>query len=279
MVKKITLIDYDGNFWVLDNQLCKGGFGTIYSCVGNDSVVIKTQPLTEKQLRKEERFYLDLKKHNTSSNFIPDLITSGIANNFRFIVIERFPFDLQYYIGKNNLSKREKCNISKQLISAIKYIHMFGYSHGDLKTKNILVKSTNTVCITDFGLIHKFMKKGYHVPYTPGKLALHRGTLPFISEDSHVGAIPSRRSDLENMGWVFISSIFGGFLPWAKTTGKNATLMVKKSTKYFMSNNSDILKKMMPGQSHKRLLQYMIYVIQLGYEDIPNYDNLEQIFS
>jgi hypothetical protein len=36
---------------------------------------------------------------------------------------------------------------------------------------------------------------------------------------------------------------------------------------------------MMPGQSHKRLFLYMIAVVELEYEDEPDYDSLEKIFE
>ena len=276
---------HQGKPWSLDERLCKGGFGTIYSCTENDKVVVKTQHRSDDQLRKEERFYRDLQRLDTTEapKYIPDLVTSGVANDLRFIVIERFPFDLQRFIDNIYLSKQERCGMARQLVSAIRFIHSFGYSHGDLKAKNVLVRSERgniSLYITDFGLVHKFVRDGTHTPYTPGKLCLHRGTLPFISEDSHVGAIPSRRSDLENMGWLLIASLFGGVLPWVKMTGKSAVLDAKQSAKQMISNGEEsVLKKMMPKQSHKRLLKYMSEVIGLGYEDEPDYDSLEKIFE
>lgn len=287
-----TLVDHEGNLWSLDEKLCKGGFGTIYSCTDNDKVVVKTQPRSDDQLRKEECFYRDLSeltrkselcKSKYMSKYIPDLVTSGVVNDLRFIVIERFPFDLEFFINNIELSKHERCGMALQLVSAIRFIHSFGYSHGDLKAKNVLVRSEGGVIslyITDFGLVHKFMKDCIHVPYTAGKLCRHRGTLPFISEDSHVGAIPSRRSDLENMGWLLISSLFGGVLPWCKLTGKSPVLSAKQYVKKMISNGEDVvLKKMMPGQSHKRLLGYMSKVVGLKYEEEPDYDSLERIFE
>jgi vaccinia related kinase len=281
-----TLVDHQGRAWSLDERLCRGGFGTIYSCAESDKVVVKTQPRSDDQLRKEERFYRDLSdlmRNRCAPKYIPDLVTSGVANDLRFIVIERFPFDLQRFIDNIQLSKHERCDMARQLISAIRFIHSFGYSHGDLKAKNVLVRSeggTVSLYITDFGLVHKFMKDGVHVPYTPGKLCLHRGTLSFISEDSHIGAIPSRRSDLENMGWLLIASLFGGVLPWSKVTGKSPILSAKRDAKRMISRGENSLfKKMMPGQSHKRMLRYMIAVVELTYKDEPDYQALEKIFE
>lgn len=287
-----TLVDQQGNPWSLDERLCKGGFGTIYSCTENDKVVVKTQPLSDDQLRKEERFYRDLRarlneNQETVQKYIPNLVTSGVANDLRFIVIERFPFDLQRFIDSIQLSKHTRCDMARQLIYAIRFIHSFGYSHGDLKAKNVLVRSEVgnaqsrvSLYITDFGLVQKFVKEGVHVPYTAGKLCLHRGTVPFISEDSHLGAIPSRRSDLENMGWLLIASLFGGVLPWAKVSGKSPVLSAKRSAKQMISSGEDmVLKKMMPKQSHKRMFRYMREVVGLDYEEEPNYDSLGHIFE
>ena len=284
-----TLVDHQGRPWSLDERLCRGGFGTIYSCAENDKVVVKTQPRSDDQLRKEERFYRDLSDlmRDEAPKYIPNLVTSGVANDLRFIVIERFPFDLQRFIDNIQLSKHERCDMARQLLSAIRFIHSFGYSHGDLKAKNVLVRSEGGISlyITDFGLVHKFMENGVHVPYTPGKLCRHRGTLSFISEDSHIGAIPSRRSDLENMGWLLIASLFGGVLPWSKETGKSPILSAKRDAKRMISaerfarGENSVFKKMMPGQSHKRLLRYMIAVVELTYKDEPDYQALEKIFD
>ena len=281
-----TLVDHEGIPWSLDQRLCKGGFGTIYSCAENDKVVVKTQHRSDEQLRKEEWFYRDLhshKKDKQAPKCIPDLVTSGVANDLRFIVIERFPFDLQRFIDSIQFSKQERCEMTRQLLSAIRFIHSFGYSHGDLKAKNVLVRFEGgiiSLCITDFGLVHKFIKDGIHVPYVTGKLCLHRGTLPFISEDSHMGVIPSRRSDLENMGWLLIASLFGGSLPWAKMNGKNPILRAKQSVKQMIAKGDDsVFITMMPKQSHRRMFNYMTEVIALKYEQEPDYHMLERIFK
>ncbi len=281
----VTLVDHQGRKWSLEEKLYKGGFGTIYSCTENDKVVVKTQPRSDDQLRREERFYRDLcGGQSTVSKYIPDLVTSGVVNNLRFIVIERFPFDLQRFINNIQLSKHERCIMAKQLLSAIRFIHASGYSHGDLKAKNVLVRSEGGIAslyITDFGLVHKFLNPNMsHVSYSPGKLGLHRGTLPFISEDSHVGVIPSRRSDLENMGWLLIASLFVGTLPWAKMHSKSSVLSAKRVAKQMISNGEDlVIKRMMPGQSHKRLFIYMSDVCRLTYDEEPDYDALERIFE
>ena len=73
-----TLVDHQGKPWSLDERLCKGGFGTIYSCTENDKVVVKTQHRSDDQLRKEERFYRDLQRLDTTEapKYIPDLVSS-----------------------------------------------------------------------------------------------------------------------------------------------------------------------------------------------------------
>ncbi len=273
----ITLVDHQGATWSLDEKLYKGGFGTIYSCLNNSDVVIKTQPKSDDQLRKEECFYYDL-RCTESSKYIPNIVTSGIANDLRFIVINRFPFDLHRFIQNINISKQTRCTMATQLLSALQFIHSFGYSHGDLKAHNVLVKSDGadiSLYITDFGLVHRFDNDGSHVPYIPGKLSKHRGTLPFISEDSHIGVIPSRRSDLENMGWLLISSVFRGVLPWLKLN-KSKVLKSKQDAKRTIEQS---LKDMMQGQSHKRILKYMRIVISMKYEESPDYEVLKEVFE
>ena len=276
-----TLMDYEGKSWSLNQKLFEGGFGTIYSCAENERVVIKIQRVSEKQLRKEEKFYLDFK--NRTSKYIPSLITSGIDNSLRFIIIEKFPFDLDMFLKHIKLTKREKCDMAYQVLLAIRFIHSFGYSHCDIKAKNILVRFETgriSLYITDFGLCYKFMKNNRHVPYKPRQLCLHRGTLPFMSEDSHLGVVPSRRSDLENIGWFFIYTLFDGILPWHKTSNKKSVLKIKQLVKRTIrDNDEEYIKTMLSGQSHKRLFKYLSNVVNLTYEQEPDYNTLEDIFS
>jgi serine/threonine protein kinase len=278
------MIDSQGSTWQLEEKICSGGFGTIYSCRDNSDVVIKTQHESDRQLIKEEHFYKDISRNEDVSKWLPNLISSGISNELRFIVIERFPFDLQTFMNVNQISKQHACDMTRQLISAIKFIHSFGYSHGDMKAKNVLVKFDEgviTLKLADFGLVKKFIRNGSHVEFQLKKLCCHRGTIPFISEDSHLGVIPSRRSDFENMIWFIIPSLFKGVLPWVNKIrfSPSQVLSSKQNAKQmFLKGDESIMTTMMPKQSHRRIFKFMCKIVQLDYQEKPDYDSFNELF-
>jgi vaccinia related kinase len=275
------LTDNTGKVWTDFRKLCKGGFGTIYECGRDDDrVIVKTQPARDKQLKKEEEFYsiLATKMSSRMVNYVPSFLASGVSGNVRFIVLEKFPYDVNVFLKLNKkMQKKTFLDMTVQLVSALEFLHSLDYSHGDLKDKNVLVcpaeKPILKLC--DFGLVRKFTDAdGSHVPYTPGKLPYHRGTLPFIGEDSHVGAIPSRRTDLENLGWFVISCFFGKGLPWEKFS-KNKILNHKILVK---SRLPDSINELMPGKSTKRVKSFMTTVADLDYDSSPDYEELKDIF-
>jgi serine/threonine protein kinase len=278
--------DSQGSTWNLEEKICSGGFGTLYSCRENSDVIIKTQHESDRQLIKEEHFYKDISRRKEVSKWLPNLISSGISNGLRFIVLERFPFDLQTFTNVNRISKHQACDMTQQLISALEFIHTFGYSHGDMKSKNVLVRFDEgviTLKLADFGLVKKFLKNGSHVEFQLKKTCCHRGTIPFISEDSHLGVIPSRRSDFENMAWFIIPSLFNGVLPWFNKIRGFSTRQVltsKQNVKQkVLKGDESVMTIMMPTQSYRRIFEFLCKVVQLDYQEKPDYGLFKELFS
>jgi vaccinia related kinase len=275
--------------WCIKNKIAQGGFGIIYSAFSerNDpadqpKVVAKIQPAEESHLEIEETVYKSLATSKLSKYYIPVLYASGIGMNrykehFRCIIIEQLDTDLYAFLKQN---RRCEDVITTQLISGLQFIHDHGYSHGDLKVHNVLVNLNNGVPIfklADLGLAQSFVdEKNDHLPYQINKMQLHRGTLPFISEDSHMGVIPSRRSDLENLGWMLILSIFDIALPWYlneksyEQRNKNKVLEEKQKFKQNIDDGCGPLAYSIP---HK-LKIFMKQVFALDYSEKPDYDKL-----
>ena len=97
-------------------------------------------------------------------------------------------------------------------------MHRAGYVHADLKPANFLFElgdikeATNNVYIVDFGLSRKFIdEKGNHLPIKSNQGI--RGTLPFISMNTHSGIRMSRRDDIESLAYVTMYLV-KGTLPW-----------------------------------------------------------------
>lgn len=256
-------------------ELCKGGFGTIYVSKKDDNIIVKTQNKKDFHLKNEQEFYSIVKDEKRS--YIPTFFTAGISKDKRYLIMERFPCDLHQFFKKSeHVSKKIRYDMTIQLIKAISFIHSFGYSHGDVKLQNILLREDETkIKICDFGLAKRFLHNdNSHVKYEKGKLGSHRGSVHFVSEDSHEGVIPSRRSDLENVGWLLSILILDKQLPWIRWCNKNNILDSKRKAKKDLAT---FFKTMQT--CYKRCTEYMSYVCALRYEDKPDYDRVISIFE
>ena len=107
--------------------------------------------------------------------------------SLRFIVFEKYEQDLQKFRKKNRMTEKFSLIIVQQILHVLEYMHGLGYSHGDIKSSNIMLNGENVVLI-DYGLVQLFLKNGEHVPYSVKAERKDNGTTMFCSLDAHNGA-------------------------------------------------------------------------------------------
>lgn len=67
--------------------------------------------------------------------------------------------------------------------------------------------------LVGYGFTYRYCPGGKHVAYKEGSRSPHDGDLEFISMDVHKGCGPSRRSDLQTLGYCMLKWLYGS-LPW-----------------------------------------------------------------
>jgi len=95
-------------------------------------------------------------------------------------------------------------------------MHSKNFIHRDVKPENFLVglgKTAERIYIIDFGLSKKYMDPRTKVHMKISKNKALTGTARYVSVNTHLGIEPSRRDDLESLGYVLMYFIRGG-LPW-----------------------------------------------------------------
>lgn len=152
----------------IKKRLGQGAFGTVYQMCkkpenSNEEedcrYAVKTQDITSKKAK--EMWEEEAKTMKFFSNKIgvgPKFIDWWDCEGVGFIVTEMWNGSLKDVLDDkhNNTNNTNVCEIIKTLEEQVKKIHNNGYIHGDIKSRNILVKIDENnritdVTITDFG--------------------------------------------------------------------------------------------------------------------------------
>lgn len=241
--------DINGTIWYAGKHIGSGGFGDVYEA--NVNWVIKIEPIKNRQLRNELITYLKLK----SVTDVPDLVGFGSTEDERFIVLPRFSQTLDRKFDIKNLG-----GYVKDIIDVLERIHNKGIYHGDIKPSNVVITKANRATLIDYGLSGQLSTRKYH----PWKFA---GSLPYASVDQHLKRKPSRRSDLESLGWLLCGVL--NRREWQRLDFLPVKLLAKKQPEEFFDECLD---------GELAFQAYLRYVWSLDYLEIPNYSFLKSLF-
>ncbi|XP_043910858.1 serine/threonine-protein kinase VRK2 isoform X2 [Protopterus annectens] len=193
------------------------------------------------------------------------------------MVMDRLGTDLQHCLEMcgNRFAKTTVMQIGIRVLDILEYIHEHEYVHGDIKAANLLLgyRDENQVYLADYGLCYRYCPNGNHKEYKENPKKAHNGTIEFTSLDAHRGVDPSRRSDLEILGYCMLRWLCGE-LPWEMNL-KNCEAVQSAKTR-FMENLPHSVKECFAcGLSCDGLACYFDYVKHLGYDEIPSYQLLK----
>lgn len=293
--------------WRLGDVIGQGGFGLIYLAsdqeagnVGqNAEYVVKIEPMTNGPLFCELHFYQRVAKPDLIDSWlqskkikylgVPKYIASGQHEHkgvtYRFMVMERFSKDLQKIFEEagKTFSKQTVFALALRLIDALEYLHEHYYVHADIKASNCLLgykqgkTDVDSIHLVDFGLAAKYEPGGTHREYKEDPRKAHDGTVEFTSIDAHKGVEPSRRGDMEILGYCLLQWLCGR-LPWEDKLADKE--YVRDSKEKYMKDIPSLMKKCFPaGGAPAEISAYLTMVKNLGYAEKPNYNKMREIFS
>ncbi|XP_075269685.1 serine/threonine-protein kinase VRK2 isoform X2 [Opisthocomus hoazin] len=299
--RDMILKDTEGKVWRLGSQIGQGGFGLIYLAspqthvpVQDDAVhVIKVEYLENGPLFSELKFYqraakqeyirkwMNLKKITYLG--IPVFWGSGLAEykgkSYRFMVMERLGQDLQRIFEDcgSRFKKETVLQLGAQMLDTLEYIHENEYVHGDIKAANLLLGYTNPheVYLADYGLSYRYCPNGNHKQYQENPRKGHNGTIEFTSIDAHKGVAPSRRGDLEILGYCMLQWLCGK-LPWEQNL-KDPVAVQTAKTKLMDELPDSVMEWDSSGSSCSELSKFLACVYGLAYAEKPKYQVLKKI--
>ncbi|KAM6079844.1 serine/threonine-protein kinase VRK3 isoform 3-T4 [Theristicus caerulescens] len=192
---------------------------------------------------------------------------------------QRYSLKLDVKDGKIYNEQNFFQRAAKAGTDCLEYIHENEYVHGDITAENVYLNPADLAQVTLAGycFAFRYCPGGKHVAQREGSRTPHEGTIEFISLDSHKGAGPSRRSDLESLGYCLLKWLCG-LLPWSDELDKVETVMEKKEK--YKGDVPCLLRLCFRQKCIPDALQsYLQQVTALEYEEKPDYEALRQLFK
>jgi casein kinase 1 len=259
----------------IDSKIGEGSFGKIFSGTNintNDIVAIKIEKADESSLLKNESKIYKILEDVPG---IPKLRAFGKEGQFNYMVIDKLGKsleDLRIQQG-GRFSLKTVLALGISMLKRIELVHDCGIVHRDIKPDNFLVKDNNIICLIDFGLAKRYLSKNdSHIAMSEGRKLT--GTARYASINVHLGLTPSRRDDLESIGYVLAYLLLGN-LPW------QAVKCSDKAKRHELIGREKMEKPLwdqlygVPGE----ILIFIDYCRKLDFEEDPDYVYLRNLLG
>ncbi len=200
--------------WTLGTVLGRGGMATVWRANGDDRSIVALKILhqarvTEEETRRMKREYLTLSRLDHPR--IVKVIDAGEHHGFPWLALQYVPGrDLGALIEQWKQSPppdrfEEAERITRELCSALAYVHDRGIIHRDLKPGNVLIDDGGAAWLTDFGVVKDVESFSTNLTVA-GRLI---GTVAFMAPEQVTGDPVDHRADLYGLGALLYAMLTG----------------------------------------------------------------------
>lgn len=260
-------------------ELGSGSFGYVYEAIlvetGEHAAIKVENKEKSHKVENEYKIYTKLRRFYPLGG-IPKVYEFIEAPKFNMMVMEILGDSLEDMLNKYNrkLELGTVLNLGVQIIKLLEVVHTRKYIHRDIKPSNFLLgrnKKNNQIYIMDFGLSKKYIKNESHISLRTNRSLV--GTPRYASINMHMGLEPSRRDDLESVGYMLVYFLLGK-LPW-QGIKKKGDSHIKEIGNVKISTPLNILCKDIPDC----FKDYISYCRDLKFDEKPDYDMLRSLFK
>ena len=270
----LTLV-VEGKYTV-DKKLGEGSFGKIFSGINTNTgekVAIKIEKNgASSVLRNEAKIY----KYLYECQGIPRLRSYGLEGKFNYMVIDLLGHSFEYIREQcgGRLSLKSVLALGMQMLKRIEDIHKAGIIHRDIKPDNFIFNIDGTVLyLIDFGLAKKYVNSNdEHIQIDDGRKLT--GTARYASINIHKGLTPSRRDDLESIGYTLLYLLIGE-LPWQSSYNSDKDLRNNAIGVCKLEYSLWDLFKGYPGE----FIIFINYCRSLQFDEEPDYNYLVNLLG
>lgn len=269
--------------YVMIKQIGSGSFGEVYMARNKNGIYVAAK--VEKRNKSssiyyEYRIYKQLQKDNFKEG-LPTIFDYIETSDYNILFMQLLGSSLDDLFNKYN----KKFNLATvflladQLLILLEQLHTSGYIHRDIKPNNFLVGKDglqSQLFITDFGLSKKYINDDQkHISFKNNRSLI--GTARYASVNMHMGMEPSRRDDLESVGYMLVYFLKGS-LPWQGIKNN-----IKKNKH---ADNIEAIGEVKMCTSLDKLCSdlpscfkdYLKYCRHLKFDEAPDYEYLRNLF-